>query len=152
MKHLYISILGLVAMLLAGCTHNNGDIGDLFGSWVLEEVSIDGAPTTIAEDDETTFSFQANVVRVVLHYSDGYFHLSYLGTWTRHDDTLDFDFTHHNNEVEPGQEGYMAPTWLGFETNAVTHTTITRLDGGHLDFVRTDAEGRTYLYKFLRTW
>ena len=35
----HISPLALVAIMMAvvsGCTHNNGDIGPLFGSWTLQ--------------------------------------------------------------------------------------------------------------------
>lgn len=39
----HISPLALVAIMMAvvsGCTHNNGDIGPLFGSWTLQEIVI----------------------------------------------------------------------------------------------------------------
>lgn len=152
MKRYIYTILALVAIVCtSSCTQNNGNIGDLFGSWVLEEVTIDGTPADMAEDTPTVFSFQSNVVRVT-YYDDEYYHFNYLGTWTRSDNTLDFNFTHHSNQTEPGEEHYSAPTWLDFETGVVTHTTIVRLNSGHLDFTRISADGTTYLYKFVKTW
>lgn len=152
MKRLINSIIALVALLAASsCTQNNGNIGELFGSWALREVTIDDTPADMAEATPTVFSFQANVVRVT-YYDDEYYHFNYLGTWTRSDNTLDFDFTHHNNATAPGEGPYSAPTWLDFETGVVTHTTIVRLDRGHLDFTRITPGGTTYLYKFEKTW
>lgn len=151
MKRYIFYIITLMTLVCTSCTQNNGNIGDLFGSWVLEEVTIGGATTNMAQQEPTVFSFQADVVRVT-YYADEFYHFNYLGTWTRSDNILDFDFTHHNNETAPGEDPYSAPIWLDFETGVVTRTTITRLDGGHLDFTRIASDGKTYLYKLVKTW
>ena len=37
-----IILLIVIALSFNACTHNNGDIGDLFGTWKLETITIDG--------------------------------------------------------------------------------------------------------------
>ena len=57
-------ILILFAVLLAtGCTHNNGDIGHLFGTWKVTEATINDRPYDF-DGNTLFFAFQNNVVGV----------------------------------------------------------------------------------------
>ncbi len=61
MKRLATYITLLVAVLcVAGCSHNNGDIGYWFGLWHLDSIEIDGTTDT-EYDGNTYFMFQGKV-------------------------------------------------------------------------------------------
>ena len=93
-RNLVLLILG--ALSVSSCTHNNGDIGDLFGIWVLKSVSIDGLDIKFISDDQNvTWAFQNNIVSVTLlaaHES----RLETYGTWEWEDEgkIMHLDFTH----------------------------------------------------------
>ena len=50
-------------LLTCVCTHNNGDIGPLFGTWALDCMSIDGEPQPQPEDVQSFLLFLSNVVK-----------------------------------------------------------------------------------------
>lgn len=68
-RYIFLS-LAIAGLFLTGCTHPNGDIGDWFGSWHLESMTVaiteDGV-TTVSPDEqynanpEIMFSFQGKV-------------------------------------------------------------------------------------------
>lgn len=139
----------LLAMLLGACTHNDGDIGPLFGSWSLDEVE---GPLDLPEGKATVMEFQNNLVEFIL--SDGAYipFQKRFGTWVREGDIMTFDFTHYSDGEKPGHGAFAAPEWLGFPENSIFTVYIERLDSGHFTFVYTLADGQTITYKFLRTW
>ncbi len=51
----------IISLLCFGCTHNNGDIGPLFGTWVLDGMTVDGDKQDIGPDD-TFMQFQGKIV------------------------------------------------------------------------------------------
>lgn len=60
-KTLYI--LALLSMLTLGaCTHNDGDIGNWFGTWHILDISRDGEK--VITNGEYFFQFQSSVFRV----------------------------------------------------------------------------------------
>ena len=64
MKKLINTLLALVALLpLAGCTHNNGDIGPWFGQWRIESITINGEKDTDYKGN-LFFAFQSSVLRI----------------------------------------------------------------------------------------
>ena len=63
MKKIYSALIVLTLTLMCSCTQYNGHIGPLFGSWSLVEMTADGLPLELT--DESVFSFQNEVVRVV---------------------------------------------------------------------------------------
>ncbi len=86
MKRIHIIIIALVGLLSVACTHNNGDIGPLFGKWKVTAIETDGfqAPEYTGN---VFFNFQSHTVEVTeilpeyVTY-DGY------GTWSRNGDEL----------------------------------------------------------------
>lgn len=65
MKRMIIFLLPAI-LLLTGCTHANGDIGDLFGNWKLTSVkTTEGEPANIAEN-QIFWGFQSAVLQMTM--------------------------------------------------------------------------------------
>ncbi len=139
----------LAAVLLCSCTQNNGHIGKLFGTWVLTERLADGAAIEKPYDADAYMSFQNNIVhfRTV---ENNYDLIEYkTATWIRMGDSLSFDFDNTSDAGNP--DIYSAPAWLEpVGTDVVMN--INRLDGAHLELMRTASDGVIYIYKFDKTW
>lgn len=144
-KHLHIILLVAALWLGCGCTHNNGDIGPLFGSWVLDEMTVDGVPEAFGEE-YTVMQFQGEIVMTKL-IDDRHSLLGYsVGTWIRHDDVLDLNYTHHDDESE-----YRTPEWLLLTHGVINTMVILSLDSRHMHLQHTTPDGRIVQYKFRKT-
>ncbi len=139
-------ILALIG--LCGCTQNNGYIGPIFGSWSLVEISENG--DSLVFKDETTFSFQNEVVQVI-RYADNYMSTSTrYGNFVKDDETLTLKF--QTRPTESGSQMYMTPDWiyLPIDLSAI-YFDIKKLNGKEMILVLES--GPTSLqYKFVRTW
>ncbi len=89
-----ILLLMMLPLFFGGCTHNDGDIGDLFGRWKLVSLSADGEELPIYNNDVLLYSwdFQGDMIMIResrLHnevYATG-------GMWTRDNDMLMLKFS-----------------------------------------------------------
>ncbi len=102
MRTLIISLFS--AILLSGCMHNNGDIGDYFGTWKVTSISVDGD----VDGDYSAnifFQFQSDVVRIVENRSN-YEITEYFGTWVDNGNNIIIDLNH---KVNPESEVYHIP-------------------------------------------
>lgn len=85
-------MLAVVALALGGCMQHNGYIGDWFGTWKVESITVDGS----REPDyagNLFFQFQSDIVRMVevgacQSYSDRF------GSWEEEGSTLVLDFSY----------------------------------------------------------
>lgn len=143
-----ISMLLLGVVLVCGCTQNNGYLGPLFGSWSIVEITEDGIPVELG--DETIFSFQNEIVRVVRLVDPPYSSVTKFGNFTHTDDKLTLMF-----QPEPTQSGsymYMTPDWLYFpkgESKLIFE--VRKLTGSKME-LSLDSEGRIMIYSFEKTW
>lgn len=144
-------IAAIFCIFLASCTQNNGNIGKYFGAWALCSLTVDGTEQSLLPEDARygTMSFQGSVVRFQLVYSADCISETYA-TWTDTDNEIHFDFNNSNDET-PQAQAFTHRAWLGFSGMDVS-VKVTRLNGSHLDFQRTDNEGRQWRYAFERTW
>lgn len=133
-----------VVFLAAGCTRNNGDIGDLFGDWRLETLTADGEELQLYDGDTKvyTWAFQSGIIRIqeiraYMDYSD------YLGTWSREDDELILDFTH---QADYGDDNFTPPAALHLVAHGVTRLEIIRLDSRKLQVGYQGEDGVKYMY------
>lgn len=151
MKHtLRILLTALTAILAGACTHNNGDIGPLFGTWALDAMLIDGQEAVLPDAD-TFMQFQNRVVMVKLIDSRATT-LSYnVGSWQREADVLELDFNHRQDGVEPGTGIYQAPEWLHFVDRGTTVLQILSLKSGGMRLKQLTPEGPTIVYDFHKT-
>lgn len=88
-----ISFLTLMLASLSSCMHNDGNIGNLFGTWKIETIAIDGQLDSSYEGD-VFVQFQTEVVRLV-QVQHNYDHTEYFGSWSRegHNLLLDLHYT-----------------------------------------------------------
>ncbi len=145
----YIAILCLI--MFCSCTQNNGRIGDLFGSWNLDEMLVGNEKAALPEGTYTSFSFQGNIVMVTLSEGPELMTKTY-GTWVRDDDRLVLDFTHHSDSAPEGTGGFQAPQWLGFPASGKFDMLISALDGSAMTLVWDKPGAETRVYKFSKTW
>ena len=61
-RRLLMIILPL--LLFCSCRMNNGDIGDLFGSWLLYSMTVDGQTPEDFDAEETFWEFQNNIISI----------------------------------------------------------------------------------------
>lgn len=109
MKKLPLVILLFVAAAITSCTHNNGDIGPWFGTWRLDNITVDGEPDTSYEGN-IFFMFQSQVfcARTIYPY-----HL-YSDSWARwseeDNNILIIDYNNHDNlDTDQTTTLYMPP-------------------------------------------
>ena len=140
--------VGLLTMLLAGCTRNDGNIGYLFGEWRVESITADGTPLLLYEDDPDapqlyTWAFQSNVIRINTVYAHSLVYDCY-GTWERTDHELILTFTYTDNDNT--EYRYTPPEILHFSSSGVTDFTIDRLTGKDMELSRIATDGTLYRY------
>ncbi|MDE6860078.1 MAG: lipocalin-like domain-containing protein [Duncaniella sp.] len=139
-----ILIMLVAGFISAGCTRNNGDIGDLFGDWRLDTLTADGLEMELYNGDVEvyTWAFQSNIVRIqeIFTYMD---FSDYIGTWRRDGDVLILDFTHH---ADYGDENFSPPEDLHLVEHGVTKLDIVRLDSRKLQVSYRGEDGVEYMY------
>lgn len=142
----YLSLLLLAtitSLVSTSCTHNNGDIGDWFGSWRIESISIDGDPDPEYTRPCVIWKFQNAATEILMPDFDNHTTIgpTATGTWHEEDGYLTVDFTYD----------------LGTPP-AITHLPararlkIIRLSGRIIELEYSSADdGRNYIYK-LNKW
>ncbi|MDE6269471.1 MAG: lipocalin-like domain-containing protein [Muribaculaceae bacterium] len=147
-----ILILLLASVVAAACTHNNGDIGPLFGTWALDRMTVDGTDATLPDDADTFIQFQSKVVMVKLIGERATLLEYRVGSWQREGDVLKLDFNHYDDEREPGTGLYEAPAWLHFQPKGITTLRVVQLKGGGMRLEQTTPEGEHIEYEFHKTY
>lgn len=130
---------------------NNGDIGDLFGSWLLEDMTVDGVTPEDFDPEATFWSFQNNIIqisRVEFMYEQDY----RWGTWTQDDNQLILNYTHHDGGEAPGTYPYNAPQWLGFPSNSLITLDFRSRSSRRMALSWQNAKGQTYVYSLRKIW
>lgn len=94
--HIFLILTALMTMLLTGgCTHNNGDIGPLFGNWKLRSIETDDPQYSmeqlVPEGMGLFIAFQSSTVKMYLVHPEGSADNRY-GNYRLEDNTLFFDF------------------------------------------------------------
>lgn len=146
-----IIILCLLAVICTGCTQPDGNIGDWFGSWYLEEMLIDGEiDSEYAEDKASNerlqilISFQSNVFNVA--YLNG---SAIFGTWSYAGETLTLiaSYDAGSGNVSPYFDPY--PIVMHFPKGVEElEITVTRLESRRMQWQRIDPQGRLITYNF----
>lgn len=117
----YKSFLLLLILVLVGtvssCKMNNGDIGALYGVWVLEQIKVDGkeySGWSEGEYNNSFFQFQNNIC-FVTRTSERFDAENRAGTWQWivEETEIQLDFSHTDQENPlPGGFRYGSPEWL----------------------------------------
>lgn len=130
------------------CRTNNGDIGELYGQWMLERLTIDGNPDNI-ECSDFSFSFQNNIV-YVSHQTGHHEYVECFGTWQLEGDVLTLNFTHTDQYHPTGGIKYNPPAELHIPSRASTKMDVSILTDKKLKFGFTDANGNMYEYTLFK--
>lgn len=147
---LRVFILLSLVIITGSCTHNDGDIGPLFGYWRLDSLSVDGESENLYENTGVelyVFAFQSNVMYIQTMLP----HLDYeraFGTWTLDGDVMTWHFrwTDGNNYTN-----YTEPEVLKLDPSGVTTLHVLRLTTSHLEVEYTDNEGKLIRYYLTKT-
>lgn len=137
MRTLIISLLSV--FMLSGCMHNNGDIGNYFGTWKLSTINVDGVDDPEYKEN-IFFQFQSNVFRLVQNRTQNDI-TEYFGTWSETDNIMVLKL---NYKVNPESEVYHIPTITrlikGDNIIAVKHESNNRM------IWTFSSEGQTIIY------
>lgn len=90
-KILSMLCCAVMFLLTAGCTSNNGNIGEIFGQWKLERIDTQGMTTDPTPGLTMTWAFQNTTVRV-LQMTDAHQYRESYGNFRIADETLFLDF------------------------------------------------------------
>lgn len=142
---IYFLTFAVMALALPAC-QNNGDIGDLYGTWRLDSFTIDGQPEPeIAA--QTLISFQNNIIEVQrIHDSDGSF-TNYFGTWADTGELMTLNFTHSYDDGS-----FPAPEWLGWTSQEPMAIRVSDRSSRSMTWTYTAPDGTIYVYKLHKTW
>ncbi len=138
-KQLYIyAAVAMTLLLLTSCTHNNGDIGQLFGKWKLTSIVADGAPQPVYNGN-IFWSFQSSTInmQVVSEHHDVY---NVFGNWRLEDEALTLDFS--DPQMPP-------PAELGLPASA--HLQVLHLSHNKAEFIYYSTDNTTITYT-LKKW
>ena len=145
-------MLAVFAMVMAGCTRNNGDIGDWFGIWHMTSVDADGKPVESYEGN-IFWKFQNNIINLVkVETGEGeHGRDDCWGTWEESGNRLLLNFTYSDDEnsVESGENG--ATIYAPFPILHIPYGTISQLEivnrsGGNITLKYVSPEQVTYTY------
>ncbi|MBE6304593.1 MAG: hypothetical protein E7082_01540 [Bacteroidales bacterium] len=102
MRTLIISLLSVI--MISGCMHNNGDIGNYFGTWKVSTINVDGVDDPEYKEN-IFFQFQSDVFRLVQNRTQNDI-TEYFGTWS---ETYNIILLQLNYKVNPESEVYQIP-------------------------------------------
>ena len=145
----FIALL-IIALTFNACTHNNGDIGDLFGTWKLQSITINGE-TDAEYHNNVLWKFQASIISMVRADDNTHDKFESWGTWSyaNDDSQIVMNFTHTDNDnVKPGSAKYspLPETHLPGGTSFTLD--IKKLNGSEMTLCYTSNEGIKYVYQF----
>ena len=145
-----VAIVTLMMAFMAGCTHNNGDIGPLFGSWTLQEIIIDGTPD---EDygHNMTWNFQnhnLSIMTVLPHHDRA----ENMGTWdwVETDRMMSIDFTYKNSDGVVGGSPFCPPDGLHLPTGQVLIMDVEQLTSSDMTLLYESHDGSLIKYVFTK--
>lgn len=138
MKHIRLIIILLIGVVAAGCTHNNGDIGPLFGKWKVTSIVAEGI-TADPYQGNVFWDFQSHTISVSEQmpnhdYSQGF------GNWSMSGDELTIDFP---DETRQPPAASLLPSSCRLQ--------VLKLNTGHAIFLLHRADGATITFT-LKKW
>ncbi len=131
-----IKILTIIITIVAfnSCTQNNGNIGDLFGLWHIDEL-IDDNQSSDEYQDNLFLAFQSEVTTLTEVYDYNQSDIKY-GSWSREGDALYLIFD------EPA---YVPFAVSGFSVGT-NECTIIELNSSSLILEHQSNDGKHYHY------
>lgn len=106
-RYIFTALLAIAA--LCSCTHNNGDIGPLFGQWKLTDIATTDAVTGTVTHNATSgvfLSFQNDVVTLTQVYDGQHQSALSYGKWELNGNSLTLYFDISDGVSLPGAMFY----------------------------------------------
>lgn len=106
MKHIFhiITFISIILIGGASCTHNNGDIGPLFGNWKVTSIEINGIPDASYKGN-IFFAFQTDITNMKAIY-DNHVYSERFGQWKIEGENL--LLTYNDTWYPPLSESHMS--------------------------------------------
>ena len=143
-----ISALFIISFFASSCTHLDGDIGDWFGSWHLEQMLIDG------QIDETYAKNQKNV-QVMISFQGKVFNIAYLngdeiyGTWSYAGEILTLIAGYNTGGGSNSSLFNPFPVVLHLPADVEQiEITVTRINGSTMQWQYIDQNGQLITYNW----
>lgn len=133
-------LMAVVVMVMTACTRNNGDIGELFGTWRVVSIEKGGQELT-SDAGSLYFSFQSSIYCQRYIYDDTYGAESRFASWKYEGDGIVVDFS---------DERY-APIAITGMQQGQNYVEIERSDGSDMVMSYTTPDGDKYVYT-LKKW
>ncbi len=142
-QHLFT--LSLLMLSLVGCTHNNGDIGPYFGSWLIDRWyhANDESQQAHTEDIPTDFmQFQSRTVCIRhAEFADPHTAIAAYGNWQDSDGILTLHIDPEQIRQFDGMVNNSLPYADVYCTDGTTVTTWrVIIDGNRMKLMRTDGK------------
>lgn len=138
----------LAAIILAtvcGCTKNDGDIGHLFGSWLIQEITVDGNIDS-SYGGNVVWAFQSSLIRmsVVLphHQVD-----NYMGSWSRVNNKLTLNYTYSSSGSASGTGEYGFAPGLHLPENGIVELTVITEGAKSMTLQYDKTDGTSIVYR-----
>ena len=143
MKRLTYILLLAATLLLGGCTQNDGNIGDWFGTWRLAEIQIDGQPDE-SYAGNVVWKFHSDIVSIMTVDDAEHEALPAWGTWSEAEGVLTLNFTYSDSDNPNEWDKYTPPASTHIPAG-ITRIDVVKLSTAEivLKYVATDA---TYTY------
>ena len=127
----------LCAILLAACT-NNGEIGDFYGEWAIDQITVDNTPDRDIPVEDYYWKFQNNIIQITkkLPYND---FLEFTATWRNADGKLYLNLTHNKTATVPAEILLPAGKEVALDILSISSSSM------HLQY--TDSLSRTIGYR-----
>lgn len=137
-----ILFLASIFMLaITSCTHNNGDIGDWFGTWRLESITIDGEADQAYAPPYMIWKFQNSIIQFILPDDKAHDYPTTTGSWHEEANCLYLDFSWNLG-------GPLTDTSHLPETCTLK---ILHLSGRSIELQYDSPDGQVYIYR-LKKW
>ncbi len=146
-KPIILLLMAGISAVVVSCTHNDGDIGAYFGTWKLEEITIDG-------DEDASYGrnifwqFQSTVFCMRSVY-DSHAQENRWATWYQDSGSLYLDFTHTEDDKD-GSNKYSPFPVTGLETG-LNRLEIMRMSKKRMSLEYVGKDGVIYRYA-LKKW
>lgn len=143
-------LMMVMAAVMPACTHNNGDIGLLFGSWTLEEITVDGVPDR-DYGKNMTWNFQnhnLSIMTVKPHHDRA----ENMGTWewVNTDHVMSINFTYKNSQGVAGGSPFCPPEGLHLPTGQILVMDVEQLTSSDMTLVYESEDGHILKYIFTK--
>ncbi len=129
----------MVLPLLGGCVRNDGDIGNLFGNWVITSISCNGDKVETTPD--IMINFQGDFFSLGTVREEQVFLPDLVGKWSEDGSLFTLNADYNAGTVKE------FPSALGFGTEKVVKLTVREKTHNNMEWSYTTPEGDGYIYR-----